>query len=108
MLLTLVLLGTLDIYSSQIWENIKIPEDVEKKIKAYADKKWPENYEMQLYTLKKQRIAFQKMTNLKALSTTNKIIMKIIKKSEEDWPQNYEMQVYQSKKQMKAYLELNK
>ena len=48
------------------------------------------------------------MTNLKALSTTNKIIMKIIKKSEEDWPQNYEMQVYQSKKQMKAYLELNK
>ena len=98
---------TSSVFAAESWERVKIPADVEKGIKAYAAKEWPGDFAMQLFTVKKERIGFQKMTSFKTQFKADELTMAIIKQAEEDWPDNYEMQVYQFMKQIKAYYELN-
>ena len=74
--------------------------DYEAEIKAYAKKKWPGDYEMQLYEFKNQMNALRKIGNLPSTIDYNEsILLKAMVK----WEEDYEMVIYEYNNQLEAY-----
>lgn len=73
------------------------------KIKAQAAKDWPNDYNMQLYQIKSETEAYNK---IQALPGTADYNIAILNKAITDWPDNYQMQLYQYDSELKAYKEL--
>lgn len=69
--------------------------DFEAEIKAYAKKKWPDDYNMQAYEFEKQMNALGQIGNLSSTADYNEsILLKAMAK----WGENYDMVIYEYNK----------
>jgi len=103
--------GYLDLGSSDIWlekseakkkrEVIKQEKrDYEAEIKVYVRKKWPDDYEMQVYEYNNQMKALNQIRNLPSTTDYNEsILLKAMTK----WGKDYEMVIYEYNNQLEAY-----
>jgi len=74
--------------------------DYEVEIKAYARKKWPDDYEMQVYEYNNQMKALNQIRNLPSTTDYNEsILLKAMTK----WGEDYEMVIYEYNNQLEAY-----
>jgi hypothetical protein len=74
--------------------------DYEAEIKAYAKKKWPDDYEMQAYEFKEQMNALNQIQNLPSTADYNE---SILSKAMAKWGEDYQMVIYEYNKQLEAY-----
>lgn len=77
---------------------------IDAKIKAKAEADWPNDYSMQLYEIKRQTEAYEK---IQALPKTADYNANILTKAIADWPDDYAMQVYQYDRDLQAFKEIN-
>lgn len=78
--------------------------DFKAEIKEYAKKKWPDDYEMQLYEYNNQMEAFKQITNLPSTPDYNEdILLKAVAK----WGEDYTMVIYEYNNQLEAYKKMN-
>ena len=78
----------------QEWRNY------EAEVKAYAKKKWPDEYDMQVYEYNKQMKALDQIWNLPSTADYNEsILLKAMAK----WGEEYDMVIYEYNKQLEAY-----
>jgi hypothetical protein len=83
----------------------KEERDFEAEIKAYAKRKWPDEYEMQLYEYNKQMEALRQIQNLPSTPDYNEsILLKAMSK----WGEEYDMVMYEYNKQLEAYKEMQR
>lgn len=74
--------------------------DYEAEIKAYARKKWPDDYEMQAYEFENQMNALGQIRNLPSTADYNQ---SILLKAMAQWGEDYEMVIYEYNNQLEAY-----
>lgn len=94
---------------------VAMPFKVADQIKAEAEREWPDDYEMQVYTIKQEKEAYRQKERLldnnwssgRLKSSERAAFRKIVQKAEQKWPNNYQMQVYEIKAQLKAYQDLH-
>jgi len=79
--------------------------DYEAGIKAYARKKWPDDYEMQLYEFNIQMEALKQIWNLPSTIDYNK---SILSKAMANWGEQYDMVIYEYNLQLEAYKEMQR
>ena len=81
--------------------------DIKAGVKARAQAEWPNNYDMQVYTIKVQMDAYQKLQGMTSASgIPSSVFEKIKNMAIFEWPDNYDMQVYTIEVQTKAYRDL--
>jgi|GEM_PF-1152746 len=83
----------------------EVGRDYEAEIKAYARKKWPDNYEMQLYEFNIQMEALKQIWNLPSTADYNE---GILSKAMASWGEQYDMVIYEYNLQLEAYKEMQK
>jgi ankyrin repeat protein len=82
--------------------------DISLSIKAYAEKKWPNDYDMQEYTIKEQTDAYNWLAANGSYAGVPQDIFNQIKSDAIDkWSDDYEMQEYEIKQQADAYVRLH-
>jgi hypothetical protein len=82
--------------------------DISRSIKAYAEKKWPNDYDMQEYTIKEQTDAYNWLAANGSYAGVPQDIFNQIKSDAIDkWSDDYEMQEYEIKQQADAYVRLH-
>jgi len=79
--------------------------DYEAEIKAYARKKWPDDYEMQLYEFNIQMEALKQIWNLPSTTDYNE---SILSKAMTNWGEQYDMVIYEYNLQLEAYKEMQR
>ena len=96
------------------------PEDVErekqearmakirKEIADRARAKWPNDYEMQVYIIKNQIKAFNRLGSIYREIEGSEVNMKILVKALKEWDGDYEMILYVYNNQVEALLKLKK
>ena len=79
--------------------------ELEAQIKAYAKRKWPDDYEMQLYEYDKQLEAFQEFRNLPSTPDYNQdiLVQAMVK-----WEYQWDMVIYEYDKQLEAYKKMQR
>lgn len=83
-----------------------VDESILAKIKADAQKEWPDDYEMQNYERDNQIKAYRELTRLNSYpDVPSDVLTKIKAKAKADWPDDYEMQLYTVQGQIDAYLD---
>jgi hypothetical protein len=85
-----------------IGDAMTIPAPVKQAIKARAAMDWPDDYEMQAYTIEKQSEAYAKMVHYSALDMENEIFSNCFAKATREWPEDYTMQAYTFEKQAES------
>ncbi|MEI6083967.1 MAG: ankyrin repeat domain-containing protein [Verrucomicrobiota bacterium] len=86
----------------------KVLLQVQARIKAKAQAKWPDDFEMQAYEIKIQKGAYQTLQEMASVSgIPSDVLGKIKSMAVSKWPDDYEMQVYEIQVQTKAYLSLH-
>jgi hypothetical protein len=84
------------------------PSQVLSRIKAKAQAKWPDDFEMQAYTIKNQTEAYWTVQGMASVSgVPSSVLEKIKSNAVSKWPEDYEMQVYTIKNQTEAYKSLH-
>jgi|ERR1039458_3858664 hypothetical protein len=82
--------------------------DVSRSIKAYAEKKWPAEYDMQKYEIDKQTEAYNWVVTASSVTGVPQGVFEQIKAGAVNkWPGEYDMQKYEMEKQVKAYVQLH-
>jgi ankyrin repeat protein len=82
--------------------------DISRSIKAYAEKKWPADFEMQEYTIKEQTDAYNWLVaNASYVGVPQDVFNQIKSDAIEKWSDDYEMQEYEIKQQADAYVRLH-
>jgi ankyrin repeat protein len=78
--------------------------DISRSIRAFAEIKWPTDYEMQKYEVDKQTEAYNWVVAASSASGVPQEVFSQIKtKAAGKWPDDYDMQKYEIEKQVKAY-----
>jgi hypothetical protein len=89
---------------------LKWPENPKKAIRDRAEKRWPNDFEMQEYSIQKETEAYDKMVgyirNGKA-GIPAPVFEKILGKAISDWPDDFGMMVYVTEKEAAAWQRLN-
>jgi len=81
--------------------------NIKARVKATAQAEWPDNYDMQVYTIKVQMDAYQKLQGMTSVSgIPSSVFEKIKNMAISEWPENYDMQIYTIEVQTKAYRDL--
>ncbi|MNB87624.1 hypothetical protein D3C81_187090 [compost metagenome] len=78
-------------------------EEVSQKIKDFAKENWETDYDMQVYTIKKQEDAYQ---DLLAIKIDDNVKDTVLRESFEKWEYEFDMVLYNYNKQMDAYKEM--
>jgi hypothetical protein len=82
--------------------------DISLSIRAFAEKKWPNDYEMQEYTIKEQTDAYNWLVANGSYAGVPQDVYDQIKSDAIDkWSDDYEMQEYEIKQQADAYVRLH-
>ncbi len=85
------------------------PASILSQIKAKAEAKYPDDFEMQAYTVKNETEAYQALRDMTSVSGVPSSVLDGIKsKAASQWPDDYGMQVYTIKNQTDAYQELHR
>jgi len=104
--ITLMLSETLPILESAPERIIgKAGRDYEAEIEAYGKKKWPDDYEMQVYEFNVQMEALKQIWNLPSTIDYNE---GILSKAMASWGEQYDMVIYEYNLQLKAYKEMQR
>lgn len=83
-------------------------QTITDSIHDFAEKKWPNDYEMQKYEIDKQIEAYNWLSSNSSYSGVPQDIYDQIKSSAADkWADDYEMRQYEVKKQSDAYISLH-
>lgn len=69
---------------------------------------WPDDYEMQLHYINKQKNALRQLDRILNGTSNPELINILYNKAKKEWPRNYEMQVHTLEKQIDAYKEIRK
>jgi hypothetical protein len=98
----LTLLLTVQVFAQSV------PYGVADKIRAKAERDWPNDYRMQKHTIETQTEAYIKLENLTSIQgVPDNILTNIKEKAESDWGDDYRMRVHTIESQANAYRELN-
>jgi len=82
--------------------------DISSSIRAFAETKWPNDYEMQEYTIKEQTDAYNWLAANGSYAGVPQDVFSQIKSDAIDkWSDDYEMQEYEIKQQADAYVRLH-
>jgi len=82
--------------------------DVSRSIRSYAEKKWPNDYEMQKYEINTQTKAYNWVAGASSATGVPQSVFNQIKYNAiEKWPDQYDMQKYEMEQQVKAYTALH-
>jgi hypothetical protein len=93
-------------YSKSPTSHGAIPENVLRQIKEMAAAKWPNNYEMQKYTIGEQRKGYLFLQSYSNSTVPPSLLKDILSSARQKWPNNYEMQKYTIEQQVSAYNDL--
>ncbi len=92
-------------------EEISIPKNVQSAIKNKAFISWPNDYDMQAYTIRTQRDGYIKLNNgikqFTSLGLPKDIINWSLNISISKWPNDYSMQAYTFENSLEGYLKLS-
>ncbi len=89
-------------------QNRSAVSDISRSIRAYAEKKWPNDYEMQKYEIDQQTEAYNWVITASSATGVPQGVYNQIKTSAvNQWPDQYDMQKYEIEKQVKAYTDLH-
>lgn len=92
---------------SQNEKDLSISDDENKIIKENAKNEWPEDYEMQVHYINKQKDALKSLKSHNPTEISDTDFQLIKRKVKSEWPENYEMQFHNVKKQIAKLIELN-
>jgi len=81
-------------------------EDYETIIKEQSLIEWPDNYEMQVDHIQRQREAIQKLKKAKPNDLTDEEFQRIRLRAKKEWPLNYEMRVDEEERQIESLRKL--
>jgi len=82
--------------------------DISSSIRAFAEKEWPGDYEMQRFVIDQQTEAYNwVVTSSSATGVPQEVFDQIKTKAASEWPDDYEMQKFEINQQVKAYTELH-
>jgi len=84
-----------------------IPSLVHRKIRQKAESKWPDDYEMQKYTIENELEAYRSLQNMSYSGVSKKKYLQIRRNAQAKWPDDYEMQKYTIENQLGAYRSLD-
>lgn len=83
-----------------------IAADQDSLIKELSKKEWPDNYEMQIHYIEKQRAAVEALKNHNPLDIDKEQFEKIRIEAKKEWPQDFEMQLHYEEKQVDSLRKL--
>jgi len=82
--------------------------DISVSIRAFAEKEWPDNYDMQKFVINQQTEAYNWIATASSATGVPQAVFDNIKaKAADQWPDNYDMQKFEINQQVKAYNELH-
>ncbi len=74
---------------------------------ANCKKKWPEEYDMQLHCINKQKLAIEKLRSNKTSDIPEDVFDDIREGARRKWPEEFDMQLHAENKQLDSYRKLN-
>lgn len=86
-------------------QNLSLYE--EREIRSRAETRWPNDFSMQAYEIKKQTDAFYNLVQYRPSGIDYTTLDQIKQMAVKKWPGDYSMQLYETKKQAEAWLQLN-
>lgn len=81
--------------------------DQDEKIKTLSRKEWPDDFEMQLDYIQRQRKTIENLKNHNPIDITIDDFQKIRKKGRIEWPDDFEMQLDFEQRQVESLRRLN-
>jgi hypothetical protein len=82
--------------------------DISSSIRAFAEKEWPDDYEMQKFVINQQTEAYNwVVTATSATGVPQDVFEKIKIKAADEWPNDYAMQKFVINQQVNAYTDLH-
>lgn len=86
-------------------EIMTIPPDVHSRILAKAREEWPDDFEMQKYTLDKQTNAYIELNRFYSGLEPSDFVNGVFSSALAEWPDDYDMQLHTVTKQLDAAVE---
>lgn len=105
----------LNIVGKQVKDNVEVneskdstnPMDEHSIIKRNAKKEWPEDFDMQVHYINKQRNAFNALKNHAPTEISKEEFETIRRNAKAEWPEDFDMQLHYETKQVAKLIELN-
>jgi hypothetical protein len=79
-----------------------VPDAAKAQIRAKAAADWPDDFEMQKYTIEKQVEAYLEMEAFRIKFNTDEFVSPILAFASKNWPGDYEMELHTFEKQLDA------
>ncbi|MFC2101179.1 hypothetical protein ACFLRZ_05045, partial [Bacteroidota bacterium] len=77
-------------------------ENFDKKIKELSIKEWPDDFEMQLDFITRQKIALEKLNYNRPVDVCTRDFNKIRMNAKKEWPDDFEMQLDYEQRQIES------
>lgn len=84
-----------------------VPISVQDTIRKNAERKWPNNYNMQKFEIDNQREGYLAVANYSNADIPRHILTKIMASARAKWPENYSMQKFEIDNQVEGYVAVN-
>lgn len=89
-------------------QSASMTSSIRDEIKKGAVSKWPDDYSMQAFEIKKQTEAFEQFQiSEKPASMSNSTFQLIKDRAVRKWPGDYAMQLYELKEQVEGWVKVN-
>lgn len=82
-------------------------DDVDSKIKELSKKEWPDDFEMQLDYIQRQKSAVESLKQFAPTDIADDELNRICKNSQKEWPDDFEMQLDYIQRQVESLRKLN-
>lgn len=82
-------------------------EEINKILKL-SKIEWPDDYEMQLHYINKQKSALKQLDRILENTSNPELTNILLEKAKKEWPDDYEMQVHTLENQIDAYKQIRK
>jgi gas vesicle protein len=86
---------------------IDTSEEINKILKL-SKIEWPDDYEMQLHYINKQKSALKKLDRILENTSNTELTNILFEKAKKEWPDDYVMQVHTLEKQLDSYRQIRK
>jgi hypothetical protein len=83
------------------------PAEVMEKIRAFAQREYPDDYSMQKYTIEEQSESFFAIKRLDASNIPAGVFNEICQRAAIEYPDDYSMQKYEIEEEVEAYRHLH-
>ena len=86
---------------------VVIPTEVMEKIRAFAQREYPDDYSMQKYTIEEQSESFSAIKQLDVSNIPASVLNQICQRAAIEYLDDYSMQKYEIEEQVEAYRRLH-